>query len=54
MPAPDGSWYASYRDGEVEDDTRAETNFVAYAATGVWHHYLITGDDAASSTSTTR
>ena len=41
---PDGSWYAAYRDGEVEDATRAETNFVAYVATGVWHHYLITGD----------
>jgi hypothetical protein len=38
-----GSWYASYRDGEVEDGTRAETNFVAYVATGVWHHYLVTG-----------
>lgn len=40
----DGSWLAAYRDGEVEDGTRAETNFVAYVATGVWHHYLITGD----------
>lgn len=38
----DGGWYASYRDGAVEDDTRAETNFVAYVATGIWHHYLIT------------
>ncbi|HSG88553.1 MAG TPA: prenyltransferase/squalene oxidase repeat-containing protein [Pseudomonadales bacterium] len=41
---PNGSWYASYRDGEVEDDTRAESNFVAYVATGIWHHYLITRD----------
>lgn len=39
----DGSWYAAYRDGTVEDDTRAETNFVAYAATGIWHHFLVTG-----------
>ncbi|MCA1788391.1 MAG: hypothetical protein LC667_00635 [Thioalkalivibrio sp.] len=39
-----GSWYASYRNGEVEDDTRAETNFVAYAATGIWHHFLISRD----------
>lgn len=25
--------------------TGAETNFVAYIAVGVWHHYLATGDD---------
>ncbi|NJN50725.1 MAG: prenyltransferase [Gammaproteobacteria bacterium] len=41
---PDGTWLAAYRDGAVSDDTRAETNFVAYAATGIWHHYLVTGD----------
>lgn len=41
---PNGSWLAAYKDGEVEDGTRAETNFVAYVATGVWHHYLITED----------
>jgi hypothetical protein len=40
---PDGSWFAAYRDGAVDDDTRAETNFVAYVATGVWHHTLVTG-----------
>jgi hypothetical protein len=40
----DGSWFVSYRDGEVEDGTRVETNFVAYVATGIWHHYLITAD----------
>lgn len=40
----DGAWYAAYRDGRVLDDTRAETNFVAYVATGVWHQYLINGD----------
>lgn len=39
-----GSWLAAYRNGEVEDGTRAESNFVAYAATGVWHFYLVTGD----------
>ncbi len=39
---PNGSWFAAYKNGEVEDGTRAETNFVAYIATGVWHHYLIT------------
>ncbi len=40
----DGAWLASYRDGAVADGTRAETNFVAYAATGIWHHFLATGD----------
>lgn len=39
-----GSWLAAYRDGRVEDGTRAETNFVAYVATGVWHYYLVTRD----------
>lgn len=41
----DGSWYAAYRDGAVGNAMR-ETNFSAYVATGVWHHYLATGDDA--------
>lgn len=41
---PNGSWLAAYKDGKVEDGTRAESNFVAYIATGVWHHYLVTGD----------
>ena len=43
----DGSWYAAYADGnplQVTDRGR-ETNFVAYIAVGVWHHYLSTGDD---------
>jgi hypothetical protein len=45
---PDGSWYAAYADGAHDDvtDRARETNFVAYAAVGVWHHYLCTGDDA--------
>jgi len=37
----DGAWLAAYQDDAVADGTRAETNFVAYFATGVWHHYLI-------------
>ncbi len=41
----DGSWWAGYQHGKVaEGVTRKETNFVAYVATGVWHHYLITED----------
>ncbi|MEU6390409.1 prenyltransferase/squalene oxidase repeat-containing protein [Streptomyces sp. NPDC046939] len=43
----DGSWYAAYHDGDPHDvtDHGRETNFVAYVAVGVWHHYLSTGDD---------
>ena len=41
---PDGNWMAAYKDGEIHDGTRSETNFVAYIATGVWHHYLIRKD----------
>lgn len=37
----DGSWWAAYKDGEVDNKERRETNFIAYIATGVWHHYLI-------------
>ncbi len=42
----DGSWWAAYRNGRPEPDNRRETNFVAYVATGLWHHYLITRDRA--------
>ena len=37
----DGSWWAAYKDGAIDNHERRETNFVAYIATGVWHHYLI-------------
>ena len=37
----DGSWWAAYKDGEIDNHERRETNFIAYIATGVWHHYLI-------------
>ncbi len=42
----DGSWWAAYREGEVENTERRESNFVAYVAAGVWHHYLVTSDQA--------
>lgn len=44
---PDGSWYAAYADGDPHDvtDRGRETNFCAYLAVGIWHHYLSTGDD---------
>ncbi|MBU2510258.1 terpene cyclase/mutase family protein [bacterium] len=38
----DGSWWNAYKDGTVQDKSRIESNFVAYVATGVWHHFLIT------------
>ncbi|GFH34393.1 prenyltransferase [Streptomyces pacificus] len=43
----DGSWYAAYHDGDAgrPTDRGRETNFCAYPAVGVWHHYLATGDD---------
>lgn len=40
----DGSWWAAYKDGEVHNCKRRESNFVAYVATGIWHHYLVSGD----------
>ncbi|NKQ56218.1 prenyltransferase [Amycolatopsis sp. K13G38] len=40
-----GSWPAKTRGGAVEDAS-ADTNFCAYLAVGVWHHYLVTGDAA--------
>jgi hypothetical protein len=46
----DGSWYAAYADtpeGVHEPTNRLrETNFSAYIAVGVWHHWLATGDEA--------
>lgn len=44
LQLPDGSWWAAYKDGEVHNGERRESNFVAYIATGIWHHYLITDD----------
>lgn len=43
LQRPDGAWLAAYQNDEVVDGTRAETNFVAYIATGIWHHYQIRG-----------
>ena len=39
----DGSWFAEYRDSQPSSE-RKESNFAAYIATGLWHHYLITED----------
>jgi len=41
---PDGSWHTYYLpDGQVEEP-RLDTNVCAYVATGVWQHFLVTGD----------
>ena len=51
MQRPDGSWYDYYvgaTGGTPEphrvEDAKLDTNVCAYVATGVWHHWLITGD----------
>ena len=41
----DGSWYSEYRNS-IPATKRRETNFTAYIATGLWHHYLIFEDKA--------
>ena len=40
---PDGSWHQYYLADRVEQD-KLDANTCAYAATGVWHHYLLTQD----------
>ena len=40
----DGSWWAHYEGNVPVKGDRRETNFIAYCATGVWHHFLITQD----------
>ncbi len=41
----DGGWWACYRGGRPDPAIeRRETNYIAYVATGVWHHFLVTGD----------
>ncbi|WP_346836760.1 prenyltransferase/squalene oxidase repeat-containing protein [Microbulbifer sp. SAOS-129_SWC] len=42
----DGSWWAAYQAGAVHNRERRESNFVAYVATGVWQHFLISGNRA--------
>lgn len=39
-----GCWYATYREGKPEDRT-LDTNMSSYIAVGVYHHYLINGND---------
>jgi uncharacterized protein (DUF608 family) len=39
----EGSWYASYRNGNPEDMTR-DTNMSSYIAVGLFHYFLISKD----------
>jgi len=41
-----GAWWNSYKDDSTEEKLRTESNFVAYVAAGVWHHYLISQKEA--------
>ena len=45
MQHPDGCWHAYYI-GRAVKDLALDTNVTCYIATGVWHHYLATGDTA--------
>ena len=38
-----GAWHQYYMDSGVEED-KFDANVIAYIATGVWHHWLLTGD----------
>ena len=42
---PDGAWHQYYRHGHVQEAT-LDANVTAYVATGVWHHFVMTGDAA--------
>ena len=41
---PDGTWPMKVTDGVVED-AGADSNMCAYLAVGVWHHWLVRGDE---------
>ncbi|CAN5160886.1 prenyltransferase [soil metagenome] len=43
LQRPDGSWHQYYLPDGVEQD-KLDANVVAYIATGVWHHWLLTRD----------
>lgn len=46
LQLPDGGWWAAYEGEQIIDASRRESNFVAYIATGVWHHYRVTSNTA--------
>jgi hypothetical protein len=43
---PEGSWHNYYAYDESVEDGRLDTNVCAYVATGIWQHFLVTGDTA--------
>ncbi len=43
LQRPDGSWHQYYLADGVEQD-KLDANVIAYVATGVWHHWLLTKD----------
>jgi hypothetical protein len=43
LQRPDGSWHNYYVDDDIED-AKFDANCIAYIATGIWHHWLATGD----------
>jgi hypothetical protein len=49
MQRPDGAWHQYYLADSVEQD-KLDANVCAYVATGVWHHYLLTGDTGFTET----
>ena len=45
---PDGSWPRRPTGGQaVVTDPAAESHHAAYVAVGVWHEFLVTGDEAS-------
>jgi hypothetical protein len=45
----DGSWAIKYQ-GDAIEDANTDSNFCAYIAVGVWHHWLVTRDRAFAAT----
>jgi hypothetical protein len=41
---PDGSWHNYYESNGSVKEHKLDTNVCAYVATGLWHHWLCTGD----------
>jgi hypothetical protein len=41
----DGSWWSDYRDGRPQDGAYKDSNMTAYIAVGVFHYFLVTGDN---------
>jgi hypothetical protein len=44
LQLPDGAWHQYYLADRVEKE-KLDANVIAYVATGVWHHYLLTRDE---------